>query len=100
MNTDKLNYTSYFGGFGLYAKAYSSKYTAEPLIVNGFDHTAREALERIGVKWKPGSAELAYNRGESQQVPENNVVRLKTRFRRKISYGNRELYFEGKTNAR
>ena len=85
---------------GIYAKAYQSKYTDTPLIENGFDSAAREALDRLGVKWKPGSAEQAYNMGRSQQVPAHNVVQLKSRLRRKVSYGNRQLKFEGKINAR
>jgi len=85
---------------GIYAKAYQSKYIDTPLIENGFDNTAREALDRLGVKWEPGSAEQAYNTGKSQQVPANNVVQLKSRLRRKFSHGNRQLKFEGKINAR
>lgn len=87
-------------GFGVYAKAYPSKYIDQPLIEAGFDVVAREALTRLGAKWKPGSAEQAYNAGESQQVPVQNIVQLKTRFRRNIAYGKRKLYFEGKVNAK
>lgn len=87
-------------GFGIYAKAYASSYIEEPLIEGGFDVVAREALDRIGVQWEPGSAEQAYNSGQSQQVPTQNVIRLKSRLRRKIYHGNRKLYFEGNANAR
>ena len=87
-------------GFGIYAKAYVSEYIEEPLIEDGFDVVAREVLNRIGAQWEPGSAEQAYNSGQSQQVPTQNVVRLRSRFRRKIYYGNRKLYYEGNANAR
>jgi len=87
-------------GLGVYAKAYQSKYIDEPLIEDGFDVVCREALDRLSVQWEPGSAEKAYNAGESQQIPTHNIVRLKTRFRRKLLYANRHLYFEGNVNAR
>jgi hypothetical protein len=87
-------------GFGVYAKAYQSEFIAEPLIEDGFDIVSREALNRLKIAWEPGSAERAYNSGKSQQVPMQNIVRLKSRFRRKIAYANRRLYFEGDINAK
>lgn len=87
-------------GAGLYAKAYLSQYTDIPLVNNGIDSTLREALERLGVDYEPGSAEKNYNEGKTTQVPVNNVVRLKSRCRRQISYRNTELIFEKKINAR
>ncbi len=87
-------------GFGVYAKAHTSAYIDEPLIENGFDTTVREALDQMGVQWEPASAERDYNADVSQQVPTQNVVRLKNRFRRKLAYGKRQLYFEGNKNAR
>lgn len=87
-------------GFGVYAKAYQLKYIDEPLIKDGFDVVSRGALDRLNVKWEAGSAEQAYNAGQSQQVPVQNFVRLKTRLRRKLAYANRKLYFEGNVNAR
>tara|TARA_R110000868_G_scaffold410505_4_gene698841 strand:+ start:85614 stop:86111 length:498 start_codon:yes stop_codon:yes gene_type:complete len=87
-------------GFGVYAKAHPSEYIDEPVIEDGFDNAVREALDRMDIQWEPGSAEQAYNNDESQQIPTQNIVRLKTRLRRKLSYGNRQLYFEGQVNAR
>ena len=87
-------------GFGIYARAHLSKYLEEPLVDDGFDVVAREALNRIGVQWEPGAAEKEYNLGLSQQVPTQNVVHLKSRFRREISYAGRKLYYEGGVNAR
>lgn len=87
-------------GFGVYAKAYQSQFIAEPLIEDGFDTVSREVLDRLNIKWEPGNAEQAYNAGKSQQVPTQNIVKLKTRFRRKIAYANRKLYFEGNVNAK
>ena len=87
-------------GHGVYAKAYTSPYLDEPLIEQGFDVVAREALQKLGVRWESGSAESEYNDGSSQQVPTQNIVRLKSRFRRKISYAGRQLQYERDTNAR
>jgi hypothetical protein len=85
---------------GVYAKAYVSKYTDIPLIKNGIDATLREALKRIGVAYEPSSAEQDYNAGKTTQIPVSNIVRLKSRCRRRIGYGNSELIFEKKINAK
>ena len=87
-------------GFGIYAKAYQSEYIDYPLIQEGFEVAARKALDRLGVQWELSSPEQAYNEGKTQQVPVNNMVKLKARFRRKIAYQNRALLFEGNVNAR
>lgn len=87
-------------GTGIYAKAQVSKYLDSPLLEGGFDNVAREALDRIGVDWEPGTAEQEYNAGQTQQIPMQNMVKLKTRLRRAISYQGRQLLFEGNTNAR
>ena len=87
-------------GSGLYAKAYQSKYTEIPLIQGGTDTTLRKALDRINVRYEPSSAELAYNAGKSTQVPAKNMVRLKSRCRRKIYYGNSQLFYEKNKNAK
>ena len=87
-------------GTGIYAKAYLSKYSNIPLIKNGTDTTLRKALKRLGVEFEPGSAEKEYNEGKTTQIPVNNVVRLKSRCRRRIGYGNSELIFEKKINAK
>lgn len=87
-------------GTGIYAKAYLSKYSDIPLIKNGIDSTLRKALDRLGVEYEPGTAEKEYNEGKSTQVPARNIVRLKSRCRRRIAYRNIELIFENKTNAK
>ncbi len=70
------------------------------MLVDGFDTVAREALDRMHVQWEPGSAEQEYNAGKTQQVPTQNVVRLKSRLRRNIQYQGRQIYFERGINAR
>ncbi|MDW8901102.1 DUF6088 family protein [Legionella pneumophila] len=85
---------------GVYAKAYISKYTDIPLIKNGLDSTLREALKRLNVTFEPGSAELEYNAGKTTQIPAGNIIRLKSRCRRRIGYGNNTLIFEKNINAK
>ncbi|MDA9271968.1 DUF6088 family protein [bacterium] len=87
-------------GVGIYAKAYVSKHTNIPLVKDGIDATLREALKRLGVAYEPGSAEQDYNAGKITQVPVKNMVKLKSRCRRRIAYGNSELMFEGGVNAK
>jgi hypothetical protein len=87
-------------GTGIYAKAYLSKYSPTPLIKNGVDPTLRAALKRLGIAYEPGSAEKAYNEGKTTQVPARNIVRLKSRCRRRIGYKNSELIFEKNINAK
>jgi hypothetical protein len=55
---------------------------------------ARQALNKLGVKWEPTGAERAYNEGRSTQVPVNPAVRVKGRFSRKLRYQDTELVVE------
>lgn len=87
-------------GAGIYAKAYLSKYSSIPLIKNGTDATLREALKRLEIDFELSAAEREYNQGQTTQLPVGNVVRLKNRCRRRISYINSELIFERKINAK
>ena len=61
---------------------------------NGFISAARQALDKLGVKWEPAEAERAYNERRSTQVPVNPVVRVKGRFSRQLRYGKSELVLE------
>jgi hypothetical protein len=57
----------------------------------GFRSAAREALTKLGVDWEPTESERAYNEGRSTQIPVNPVVRIKSRFSRRLRDGNTEL---------
>lgn len=87
-------------GLGIYAKAYCSNFKDIILIKGGVDVTLREGLDRLNVKWEPSRDEISYNQGKTTQVPVKNIVRLKSRCRRKIGYHKSVLIFEDKTNAR
>ncbi len=83
-------------GYGVYGRAVKSSLSGDPMLYSpgGFIGAAREALDKLGVKWEPTEAERAYNEGRSTQVPVNPVVRVKGRFRRQLRYGNAELVLE------
>jgi Family of unknown function (DUF6088) len=83
-------------GYGVYGRAVISRLSGEPILYspNGFLGAARQALNKLGVAWEPTDAEKAYNEGRSTQVPVNPVVRVKGRFSRRLSDGNRELVLE------
>jgi hypothetical protein len=83
-------------GYGVYGRAFTSKLTGKPQLYNpeGFLGAARTALTKLGVAWEPTVWERAYNEGRSTQVPVNPVVRIKGRFSRRLSDGDRELVIE------
>ena len=83
-------------GYGVYGRAVVSRLSGEPILYspNGFLGAARQALNKLGVAWELTDAERAYNEGSSTQVPVNPVVRVKGRFSRRLSDGNRELVVE------
>jgi len=87
-------------GYGIYAKAYVSKTLNKSLIQGGFGEACKEALTKKGIKWEPGSAEQAYNAGLSTQVPVRTILQLKSRYRGRLSYGNRKLIVEKGINAK
>jgi hypothetical protein len=83
-------------GYGVYGRAVKSRLSGQPMLYSpgGFSGAARQALDKLGVRWEPTEAERAYNEGRSTQVPVNPVVRVKGRFRRHLRYGDAELILE------
>src|SRR5438105_7183060 len=83
-------------GYGVYGRATVSRLSGRPMLYSrdGFAGVARQALDKLGVKWEPTEAERAYNEGRSTQVPVNPVVRVKGRFSRHLRYRNAELGLE------
>jgi hypothetical protein len=80
-------------GYGVYGRAIISRLSGKPLLFSpgGFRSAAREALTKLGVDWEPTESERAYNEGRSTQIPVNPVVRIKSRFSRRLRDGNTEL---------
>jgi hypothetical protein len=83
-------------GYGVYGRAIVSRLSGEPILFspNGFAGAARQALDKLGVRWEPTESERAYNEGRSTQVPLNPVVKVKGRFSRHLSDGAVELVLE------
>ena len=83
-------------GYGVYGRATRSRLSGKPMLhsPDGFSGAARQALDKLGVKWEPTKAERAYNEGRTTQVPVNPVVRVKGRFSRHLRYGDTELVLE------
>jgi hypothetical protein len=83
-------------GYGVYARAITSKLSGKPILysANGLASAARQALNKLGVRWEPTEAERAYNEGRSTQVPVNPAVRVRGRFSRRLRDGNTELVLE------
>ena len=52
-------------GEGLYAKTRPNRINGRQMLAaeGGFDQVAKEALQRLGVEWKIGRAEEAYQKG-------------------------------------
>ena len=83
-------------GYGVYGRAERSKLSGKSMLAAraGFVGAARIALTKLGVKWEPSEWEKLYSEGRSTQVPINAVVRIKSRFNRKLSYRGKPLVLE------
>lgn len=86
-------------GKGVYAKLRPSVINGKPVLSGAFTLIAREVLDKLAVEWEPEEAERAYNSGQSTQVPANGRIRLKSRFNRKISWGDMELKYDRYTTG-
>jgi hypothetical protein len=83
-------------GYGVYGRAEISRLSGEPMLAarDGLMGAARQALDKLGVKWEPTEFQRAYNEGRSTQVPVNPAVRVKGRFVRRLRYQDAELRLE------
>jgi len=81
-------------GYGVYAKLIRSQLLKSSYLKEGFLPVMREALDKLNVKWELSDEEKAYQAGKSTQVPVNPVIKLKTRFRRRLRYQDMELKVE------
>ena len=84
-------------GYGLYAKTRPStlnKGERSLAACGGFLGASREALNRLGIKWRPSDAEIAYNEGRSTQIPATGYVIIQGHFNRKIQFKDFVLPYE------
>ena len=54
-------------GYGVYGRAFKSSLTGKPVLrtTDGFIGAARQALDKLGVKWELTEAQRAYKEGRS-----------------------------------
>ncbi|MDR3488594.1 MAG: DUF6088 family protein [Bradyrhizobium sp.] len=83
-------------GYGVYGRAEVSRLSGRPILAarGGFIDAARQALDKLGVRWEPTEFQRAYNEGRSTQVPVNPAVKVKGRFARRLKYEDAELRLE------
>ena len=83
-------------GYGVYGRAKISRLSGAPMLAasGGFIGAARQALDKLGVRWEQTEFQRAYNEGRSTQVPVNPAVRVKGRFARRLKYHDAELRLE------
>ncbi len=81
-------------GYGIFAKAYYSERLKKTVLNGNPKSIFTEALSRLNVQWELGKAEQDYNAGRSTQIPVFTSVKLKSRLRRDISYGDLKLHYE------
>jgi hypothetical protein len=83
-------------GYGVYGRAEVSRLSGRPMLAarGGFIDAARQALDKLGVRWEPTEFQRAYNEGRSTQVPVNPAVKVKGRFARRLKYEDAELRLE------
>jgi hypothetical protein len=83
-------------GYGVYGRAIVSRLSGETLLYapGGLSGAARQALDKLGVKWEPTEWERAYNERRSTQIPARPALRVKGRFSRRLSDGHTELQLE------
>lgn len=81
-------------GYGLYTKTKVSSITGIATIQEPLADLAREALEKLGVKYDLPSSLKLYNAGRSTQVPTGRTIAVATRISRKISYNGASINYE------
>ena len=83
-------------GYGVYGRAEQSRLSGQPILAapGGFMAAARQALDKLGVRYEATEFQQAYNEGRSTQVPVNPALRVKGRFARRLRYQDAELRLE------
>ena len=80
---------------GMYAKAEISALSGKPYVAAAPMEIALEAMRKLGIEARLGSAYRDYNAGLSTQVPAAAILDVgASRITRKIKLGQRELIYE------
>lgn len=82
-------------GFGLYAKARPSTLDGKPVPTTPLLNIGLEVMQKIGVKADVGKDTKDLREGRSTQIPMLPIINVgKSRVRRKITVGKREIVYE------
>ena|ERR1700748_1093891 len=81
-------------GYGLYAKGKVSSLTGNTVPVEPLPELAQKALVRLGADPGPSRAAIAYQQGNSTQVPTGRLISVNNRISRKIGYNNIAVAYE------
>jgi hypothetical protein len=80
-------------GYGVYAKARRNRINNRLMIAanGGPDRVLIETLERLDVPYEFSGLTAAYVAGSTTQIPAYMEVKVKKRFSRKLSIGNKQI---------
>lgn len=81
-------------GKGAYAKAKLSTISNKHVPAGGIINSGRQVLKKFGIKTFPSSFDIAYNKGESTQVPTGRVIGVNRRISRELSFNGVSLKYE------
>ena len=79
---------------GVFAKARYSERLKKSVLDGNPKSIFLEALTRLNVQWELGKFAQDYNAGRSTQVPVNDAIKLKSRTRRHLAWGDVRLRYE------
>ncbi len=81
-------------GKGAYSKARLSRISNKYVPAGGIINSGRQVLKKFGIKTFPSSFDIAYNNGESTQVPTGRVIGVNRRISRELSFNGISLKYE------
>lgn len=81
-------------GYGIYVKAKVSSISGKIIPEISLRELAIEALTRLGIEVIEAKTTIAYNNGQSEQVPTGRLIAVKNFTNRKIGYDNKHISYE------
>lgn len=81
-------------GYGLYARTKVSPLDGAVIPAKIVSDLAKEALQKLGVKYFPSTLEQDYNAGQTTQVPTGRLIAVSGRITRKIGYNGANIFYE------
>lgn len=81
-------------GYGVYVRARKSPFSGRIVPDVGMYEMAEQVMRKLGVAIEPTILERDYNQGETAQVSNGRVIRIKRRLSRTIRYGDVRFSYE------